>query len=150
MRARIHFILALAIFAAPMRGVAEDSVAKAKDLWERYVALERAFDPAAAELYSDDAKIQNTRTYSSGERRTLTFPTADYKKLIRAALPFAKARGDTNTYSDVKYTVEGERVRITSTRFSELKKYSSPLSLLVGPAPGGQWLIFEELSESKP
>ena len=45
---------------------------------------------------------------------------------------------------------EGERVRITCTRFSELKKYSSPLSLLVGPDKDGKWLIFEEISKSQP
>lgn len=65
-------------------------------------------------------------------------------------MPLAKARGDTSTYSDVKYTPEGERVRITCTRFSELKKYSSPLSLLVGPGKDETWLIFEEISESQP
>ena len=114
-----------------------------------YVALERAFDPAAADLYSDDAKIQNTRTYPTGEKRTLIVPAADYKKLIKGAMPLAKARGDASSYSDVKYTPEGDRVRITCVRFSKLK-YSSPLSLLVGPDKDGKWLIFEEISESQP
>ena len=130
--------------------LAADSTGRAKELFERYVALEHAFDPATADLYSDDAKIQNTRTYPTGEKRTLTMPAPAYKKLITAAMPLAKARGDTSTYSDIKYTGEGERVRITCTRFSELKKYSSPLSLLVGPDKNGKWLIFEETSESQP
>jgi len=130
--------------------LAADSTAKAKELFERYVALEHAFDSAAADLYSDEAKIQNTRTYPTGEKRTMTMPAPAYKKLIKGAMPLAKARGDTSTYSDVKYTADGDRVRITCTRFSELKKYSSPLSLLVGPDKDGQWLIFEEISESQP
>jgi hypothetical protein len=150
MKIHVYVVVSLAILAFAPCGIAEDSVARAKELWERYVALERAFDPAAAELYADDAKIENTRTYPTGQKRTLTVPAADYRKLIRAALPLAKARGDTNTYSDVKYTAEGERIRITCTRFSELKKYSSPLSLLVGAAVDGKWLIFEEISESQP
>ena len=106
------------------------------------VALEHAFDPATSDLYSDDAKIQNTRTYPTGQKRTLTLPAADYKKLIKAAMPLAKARGDTSTYSVIKYSPGKDRVRITCTRFSELKKYSSPLSLLVGPDKDGKWLIF--------
>ncbi len=130
--------------------LAAEPVAKAKELFERYTTLGRAFDPTVADLYSDEAKIQNTRTYPSGEKRTLTFPAPEYKKLIRGAMPLAKARGDTDTYSDVKYVPEGERVRITCTRFSELKKYSSPLSLLVGLDKDGKWLIFEEISESQP
>ena len=137
-------------FVCAQFAVAADSTAKAKELFERYAALERAFDPAAADLYSDDAKIQNTRTYPTGEKRTVTLPAPDYKKLIKTALPMAKARGDTSTYSDVKFAPEGERVRITCSRFSDLKKYSSPLSLLVGADSNGQWLIFEEISESRP
>jgi hypothetical protein len=65
-------------------------------------------------------------------------------------MPLAKEKGDRSTYSDVAYTQDRERVRITATRYSELKKYSSPISLLVGPSDDGKWLIFKELSESRP
>ena len=73
-----------------------------------------------------------------------------YKTLIREAMPIAKARGDRNTFSNVRYTTEGARVRIHASRFSELKNYTSPISLLVGPSPAGKWLIYEEISESRP
>jgi hypothetical protein len=140
----------LIILACSACILAAEPVVKAKELFERYVALERAFDSAQGDLYSEDAKIQNIRNYPSGQQRTVEFPAPEYKNLLRAAMPLAKARGDTSIYSDVKYTPEGERVRITCTRFSELKKYSSPLSLLVGPDKEGKWLIFEEISESQP
>jgi hypothetical protein len=130
--------------------LASDSTAKSKELFERYIALEHAFDPAQADLYADDAKIQNTRAYPTGQKRTLEIPAPQYKSALRAAMPLAKERGDTSTYSDINYTLEGDRVRITCSRFSELKKYSSPLTLLVGPDKGGKWLIFEEISESQP
>jgi hypothetical protein len=135
---------------AAMSAAAADSVAEAKALFQRYILLERAFDVAQADLYSDEAKIQNTRTYPTGRKQTATVPATAYKKLITTLMPVAKARGDTSTYSDIKYTVEGDRVRITCTRFSDLKKYSSPLSLLVGSDKQGKWLIFEEISESQP
>ncbi len=128
----------------------DDATAKAKEFFERYVVLEKAFDPSQADLYSDEAKIQNIRTYPAGQKRNLTMPATEYKKLIRSAMPLAKARGDTSTYSDIKYILEGERVLITCSRFSELKKYSSPLSLLVGSDKDGKWLISEEISESQP
>ena len=41
-------------------------------------------------------------------------------------------------------------MRITATRFFELKRYSSPLSLLVGRRADGRWMIYVELSESQP
>lgn len=77
-------------------------------------------------------------------------PAPRYKTLIREAMPLAKARGDRNTFSHVRYIPEGARVRIRASRFSALKNYASPISLLVGPSPTGQWLIYEEVSESRP
>jgi hypothetical protein len=65
-------------------------------------------------------------------------------------MPQAKAAGDSSSYSDVKFIPDGERVRIEATRYSELKKYSSPFALLVGPGENGTWQIFEEVGESRP
>ena len=122
----------------------------AKVLFEQYVQLEHAFDPAAADLYANDAVIKNKRTYPTGQVRELTMPATSYKTLIRQAMPLAKLRGDTNSYSDISYANEGAMVRIRATRFSNLKHYTSPLSLLVSPDEKGRWLIREELSESRP
>ncbi len=123
---------------------------QAQALFKRYVALEHAFDPAAADLYADTAVIKNKRTYPTGEVRELSIPAPQYKDLIRQAMPLAKARGDRNTYSNCKYEKAAERVRITCSRHSELKQYTSPIALLVGPGSTGDWLIFEEVSESRP
>jgi ketosteroid isomerase-like protein len=126
------------------------AVDKAKALFNKYVALEHAFDAAVADLYADDAVIKNKRTYPTGQVREVTFPAPQYKAVLRQAMPLAKQAGDTSRYSDCKYSAEAERIRVTCTRYSERKKYSSPISLLVGRAPKGEWLIFEELSESQP
>ena len=123
---------------------------EAKLLFDRYVKLEQDFNPAAADLYADDAVIKNRRIYPNGQVREMTFPATQYKALVRQAMPLAKARGDTNSYSDVTFTQEGDGVRIRATRFSNLKQYSSPLSLLVRPGKNGEWLSREELSESQP
>lgn len=122
----------------------------ARALFDRYVALERSFDPAMADLYSVDALIRNRRTYPTGQARELTIPAPQYKELMRQAMPLARAQGDTNRYSDCAYSPEGERVWIRCARYSERKNYSSPMELLVGPGPAGRWLVFAELSESRP
>jgi hypothetical protein len=137
---------------AGAQSLSADSRAKAEQLWNRYVALEAAFDPAVADLYADDAVIRNRRTYPTGEVREATVPAIQYKTLVRQAIPLARGKNDISRYSDCRYTPGEEtgRVRIVCARFSELKNYTSPFSLLVGPGPGGGWLIFEELSESRP
>ena len=125
-------------------------VAQAKAFFTRFVELEQAYDIAVADLYADDAVIKNKRTYPNGEVRELTIPPAQYKQLLRQAMPLAKSRGDRSTYSKCGYKPEGPNVRINCSRFSELKKYTSPYSLLVGPDRAGKWQIIEELSESRP
>ena len=126
-----------------------DPIPKAKAFFQHYVELEHAFDPAIADLYSDQAVIKSTRYLADGKVVPMTVPAVSYKKALRNYIA-TKARqiGDVSNYTNDVYTVEGKRVRITVTRYSSLQKVSSPVSLLVGPDPAGKWLIYEELSES--
>lgn len=130
--------------------VLADEMSDSKKLFAKYQSLERAFDPAAADLYCDTALIRNVRIYPGGKERTLELPAKKYKDLIRTAMPLARASGDYNTYSKISYSAEGKSVRIVATRYSVLKKYSSPISLLVGKCNNGQTGVLEEISESRP
>jgi hypothetical protein len=125
------------------------SLEKAKDLFAKYVQYEHDYDAAVTNLYSDAAIIQNTRHYASGEQRVLKIPAKDYMQIIQKVMPLAKEQGDRSTYSGATYVAEGKGVRITATCYSELKKYSTPISMLVGPDSTGKWLILEELTESR-
>jgi hypothetical protein len=129
---------------------ADEPTQKARVLFEQYVALYRAFDPAVADLYSDQAKISNRRTYPNGEVRVLKLSGVEYKTLLRQVVTLAKARGDTSQYLNARYSVETSGVRIQLTRYSQLKKYTSAMSLLVGPDHNGRWSVLEEQSESVP
>src|SRR5262245_27678728 len=91
---------------------ATEATDSAKKLFDRYVALEHAFDPAMADLYDDNAVIKNRRTYPTGQVRELSLPAPKYKELIRASMPAAKARGDKSTYSDCTYEPESESKRV--------------------------------------
>jgi hypothetical protein len=147
--ARLYTALLLAVMAT-CTAIASENEDRAKEIFNRYVSLSDKFDPAVADLYSDEAKIKNTRTYPNGETRVITFEAKKYKALIRTAMPLAKARGDTNKYTEVTYLEKDSKVTITATRFSNLKKYSSPITLVVGADPEGKWRILEETSQSKP
>ena len=63
--------------------------------------------------------------------------------------PIAKRRRDLSFYTEVTYWAEGKFVRIKAKRYAEFKQFTSPLELLVGPGPGGPWLIFEQLAENR-
>lgn len=143
----IAIIFSALLISAP---VFASELSQAEQIFAQYQARERAFDPAAADLYCDTALIRNVRTYPDGQQRKLELPAPKYKELIRMATPLAKAKGDYNTYSDIVFNPEGNNVRVTASRFSALKQYSSPISLLVGACNGGGWSILEELSQSQP
>jgi hypothetical protein len=123
---------------------------EAEDLFQRYVALERSFDAEIGNLYADAAIVRNTRRYPNGRNRTIEIPVSQLRKMLVAAMPLAKARGDMNQYSNVTYTREGNGFRIRASRFSELKRYSSRMSMLVAPDSSGEWKIFQEVNESSP
>jgi hypothetical protein len=143
-------VLAAIAFLALCQSAAakDDPIAQAKAFFQRYVELEHAFDPAQADLYSDKAVIKNKRFTADGKVVPVTLPAIQYKNAVRAGMAKARSRGDVATYTNDTYTLEGDKVRIHVTRYLALKKYSSPMSMLVGPDASGQWLIFEEESES--
>jgi hypothetical protein len=135
--------------AASSAGSKAELIAKAKAFFQHYVELEHGFDPAIADLYSNDATIKNTQYMKDGKIFPRTVEVAKYKQTLRDYMK-TKARqvGDVSNYSNDTYTPEGSRVRIKVTRYSSIEKLSSPVSLLVGPDATGKWLIYEELSES--
>ena len=141
--------LALGLGSIPAHAI-EAKIEAAQEFFGQYQAYQRNFDSQILDMYAEDALIQNTRRYPTGNVRVLEIPVWLYKWLIRAVLPFAKLRKDLNSYSEITYTPEDGLVRIKASRFSHLKKYSSPIELLIGPDQNGQWLIYEEISESRP
>ncbi len=141
-------LISTLMFATGTR--ASDAVQQAQVFLAKYTDAYRAYDPAVADLYSDDALIQNTRTYPTGEVRKLSMPAPQYKALLRQTMTLAQQRGDRSQYMQASYTETGAAVRIQLTRYSELKRYTSPLVLVVAPDKNGQWLVREEISESIP
>lgn len=134
----------------PAKTQASPQEANARALFEQFVRLGEAFDPALADLYADTAKISNRRIFPDGTTREMAMPAPSYKTLLRQVMPVAKARNDVSRYSEVRYTVEGDNVRITATRYSVMKDYSAPHTLLVGPDSDGTWRVLEEAGESRP
>ena len=144
-----HAATFLVYFFITTPAVALDQ-SQAESVFGQYQSKEKAFDASVADLYCDTAIMRNVRTYPDGQQRTLELPASKYKELIRAAMPLAKAKGDYSTYSDVTFSPENSNVRITATRYSISKKYSSPISLLIGDCGSGTYGVLEELSQSQP
>ncbi len=122
---------------------------EAKGFFNTYTNLYGKFDPAVADLYADNAVLKNQRHMADGTKKPLTMSGALLKSMIRnGMLQLAKERGDTSKYTDVKFAEENGNLRISCSRYSEMKKYTSPLELVIAKR-GDKWVIVEEHSESK-
>jgi len=119
-------------------GKAESATEKAKAFFERYVRLERDYDAILYELYSQEATVEVT-----GGRKNEQLSLKKYRPLLLKSLSAARKQGDHVSYTDVVYKPEGERVRISMTRASEVDG-TGPASMLVGPDGSGHWVIFEQ------
>lgn len=146
----IGLTVLIVAFAQPSSCEINSPEDRARTFFARFVQISHAFDPAVADFYADEGRIVSVRRYADGMERKFEMNGAEYKPLIREAMPIAKARGDISTFTDISYQRDGTRVRIRATRYSALKQYSSPYSLLVGPDASGQWLIYEERSLTRP
>ena len=148
-------VLLFAVVCLGMPGT-DDGVNKkqtagsAEELFKLYVARSNAFDERLADLYADEAKIRILRGNPNGQAQKISFTGKEWKKMLRRVMPLAKKRGDTDKFSDVTYKNTEDGVCIKATRYSDLKKYSSPISWLVRENKDGEWLIYAENSESRP
>ena len=127
----------------------DTDVEAAKQFFAQYVALEQAYDSGLAALYANEALIKNRRKNPMGDPSEITIPALKYKTLMPQLLATSKARGERSTYANVIYTAAGGLVRIEALRVSELTKRGAPIRFVVGRAPSGKWLIYEEVSDSQ-
>ncbi len=146
---RFLILLLAAVLLVPSAAFADDKNLKAAEkLFRTYMHYEDRFDPRLADLYADNALI-STRMVdaATGDVETLHIPPTRYREMIREHINLARREKDKGRYAAIRYTEEGDNVRIRADRQSLRDNYTAPLTLLVGPNPDGEWVILEEFSE---
>src|SRR6476661_7361879 len=104
------FLFALVLSAVSVAGTAPEQ--EAKDFFARYVELGTAYDPAVADLYSDEAAIRVFRRYPHGLERAMEIPGVQWKALVRKVMPLATAQNDRSDYKDARFEVTSGKVKI--------------------------------------
>lgn len=121
------------------------------DFFNKYDALNKAFDPAALDLYADDAKIYSTQIFPDGTENKMTMPISKIKALKNDAMNYAKQVGDIDQYSNIVIHGQGKDtgVKITADRYS-LRKCVTDHSfyLIVKKNSQGNLVITESGAES--
>jgi hypothetical protein len=145
MRRLLLWLFAILLPSAAAAQTVEERFAAAQSLFEKLIYLEQRFDKELQYLYADEARIYIIEV--RGDSRFKTEMTgAELKVFIDSYLPNAAAVGEWYVYSNTSITPEGERMRILSSRTSQKTGDVFPYQILVGPGPGGQYLIYEEQS----
>ncbi|MBH5318725.1 hypothetical protein I6N90_13040 [Paenibacillus sp. GSMTC-2017] len=117
----------------------EQLIEKAESLFNEERSLSDKFDEDVVKLYSDEAEIKFV-IIQSGKKQEMKYGGKEFKEMVARSMSLAKERNDKDVYSDVKYEVlEDKRVKITANRYSNLYKYDSPFSCIVGPDTNGEW-----------
>jgi hypothetical protein len=141
--AALAWVIALLGVSSP--GWAETPSESARAAFAQYETYTGSFDPRIADLYAPDAVIVARR---GGTTRMLN--GEQWRQLIAAGLPIAKARGDLDTFTDVAARpLPDGSVEVTATRVNHLKNYSSPYRAVLRRA-GERWLIAREEVQLQP
>lgn len=157
MSTRLHIVIAVSFmllgtfaggwhgpcFAQTSAKKVDPGIVAAKAFFDKYVKLEREFDPAQASLYAPNARIVLRRG-----AREATLTGTQMQELIQKTMPLAKLKSDTNTYSNTTYTRDGKYIRIKTARMANLTGINTPHEIVLASPNEKDWYIVQETVES--
>lgn len=117
----------------------------------RYLALNDAFDPSVADLYSDNAQIRALRRHPNGSERSIEMRGTGWKQLIRQTMPLAKARNDRGTLEKLRFEKVEEGLKIRADRYSFMRCYWDRNYFMVIVRENDKVIrVVEEYAETQP
>ena len=127
----------------------QNEIIEAKSFFERYINLSHSYDSSLIDLYSDNAVIKRFLTYPDGKTSEVIIPAKKFKLKLRFLGPMARVIKYRNDYFDLKFTQEGNNIRIKGIRQVHSDHYISPVSFLIGKDTAGKLVIMEDITNTK-
>ncbi len=134
-------IFGLSAFA----GEQEDALA----FFNNFVSASNSYSPTILMMYSDNAKITRQVVKPNGQLVNVAFPLSTYKSQIKLSGKLAKLRNYKNYYSNIKVSKVLNGYKIESLRKPSSSDYKLKSFVVVQKQPSGNWLIVEELMQTK-
>ena len=134
-------IFGLSAFA----GEQEDALA----FFNNFVSASNSYSPTILMMYSDNAKITRQVVKPNGQLVNVAFPLSTYKSQIKLSGKLAKLRNYKNYYSNIKVSKVANGYKIESLRKPSSSDYKLKSFVVVQKQPSGNWLIVEELMQTK-
>lgn len=121
----------------------------ALNFFNSYVQASNSYSPTLLNMYSNNAKITRQVVKHDGTLVNVPFSVTDYKKQLRLSSKIAKIKGYKNYYSNINVTKVANGYKIDALRKPSLSDYKLKASMVVQEQSGGNWLIVEELMQTK-
>ncbi len=136
------FLVTLSVFA--------DAQQEALNFFNNYVKAANSYDSSVATMYSPSAKIIRQVVKPDGTLVDVTTDTATYIKQMRIGQAGARLKNYKNNYSNITVTPMSDGAyKVSSLRQPSNETYKLKTYMIVKKQPNGQWLITEELMQTK-
>ena len=134
------------IFAIP---VFADDIETAKMKFSSYVSAANSYSPSLLNYYSPNAKIIRQVVKPDGTTVNATTDMATYAKQMRISQGTAKIRNYKNKYKNVTATKVANGIKVSSLRQPMKDDYWLKTYQIWQKQPNGNWLIIEEMMQTK-
>lgn len=115
--------------------------------FDRFVALERAFDASVADLYADDGIVIERIIADGVERRAREIPMQRYKAALARALRAHAHAPEVASHSQVRAErIAPGWVSVRTLRRSSASRAAAPYELLLRRGGDGVWRIVKEMA----
>tara|TARA_R110000824_G_scaffold157852_3_gene331350 strand:- start:2577 stop:3029 length:453 start_codon:yes stop_codon:yes gene_type:complete len=112
--------------------------------FSRFAEQLKAFNPAFAEKYSNDAKISVYGRKGGATYLITEYNGFEWKTWIRDMMPLVKENEDVTTFSNIQMRNNGEAITVTADRRSSGQCYTDTEYNLVLKPTGDSYEIVEE------
>lgn len=141
-------ILTLFLINFTLSAFADDKQ-DALNFFYNYVKEANNYSPAITAMYSPHAKIIRQVVKPDGTTVDVHTDTATYIKQMKIGQAGAKLRQYKNNYTNVTATPVSGGYKISSLRQPSGESYKLKTYMIVKKQPNGNWLITEELMQTK-
>ena len=148
MKKVLLFIILGVLFLIGTKALADEQQDAVK-FFKNYVNAANNYSDEITKMYSPEAKIIRQVIKPDGELVDVETDADTYISQMRLGQKGAKLRNYKNHYSDIKAVKVDNGYKIEALRQPSGEKYKLKTYMIVQKQPSGNWLIVEEMMQTK-
>ena len=144
---KVLLLLVTVLFTTSI--VFADDLDTAKQQFNSYVQAANSYSPSLLNYYSPNAKIIRQVVKPDGTTANATTDMATYEKQMRISQGTAKLRNYKNKYKDVTAQKVSNGIKVSALRQPMNDQYWLKTYQIWQKQPSGNWVIIEEMMQTK-